>query len=117
MSTTHSGQVLVVTLTEIDVANAEVFRSELATAVNRYLDTPNADGAPLSIDLAAVRFLDSTALGAILDADRAVRAAGRRLDLVGVQTTVRRVFEVTGVWDHLHATRPSGHLPWHRGLR
>lgn len=122
MSTDRPVPAVVVTLAEVDVATADELRSELATAVKRHLAAADARSVPLTIDLSAVTFLDSTGLGAILDADRAVRAAGGRLELVGLQPTVRRVLEVTGVWDHLQAAPPPpggplAQVPWHRGLR
>ena len=117
MNTPQPPSTVVVTLAEVDAGNADELRFELATAVKRYVESPGASAEPLTIDLGVVRFLDSTGLSALLDADRAVRAVGGRLDLVGLQPAVRRVLEVTGVWEHLTATGRLNDLPWHRGLR
>jgi anti-anti-sigma factor len=117
METPTPPSAVVVTLSEIDAGNANQLRSQLAPAVRRYVEADDASAAPLSIDLGAVTFLDSTGLAALLDADRAVRAVGGRLDLVNLQHPVRRVLELTGVWEHLQATGRVMDLPWHRGLR
>ena len=62
------------------------------------------------LDLAAVSFLDSTALGTIVGLLRRVREGGGELRVVLPETAARRIFEVTAlervldVWPT--ATRP-----------
>jgi anti-sigma B factor antagonist len=108
---------VVVTLAEVDVDNADQLRTQLARAVKRYVEAPGEHVEPLTIDLSAVQFLDSTGVAAILDADRSVRPVGGRIELVGVQHAVQRILEVTGVWEQLHTSGRPMDIPWHRGLR
>ena len=77
---------------ELDLHNAEIVRAALAAAV---------DGTPqrLVVDLAAVRFVDSTALGVLIEARR--KLENRRAFLLaapGVET--RRALEVSGLDRH-----------------
>jgi anti-sigma B factor antagonist len=63
----------------------------------------------LVIDLSAVTFLDSTALGPLVGALRRMRERDGRLGIVSPVPAARRIFELTGldgVLD-LHATREA----------
>ncbi|MBX7187491.1 MAG: STAS domain-containing protein [Vicinamibacteria bacterium] len=51
-------------------------------------------GAKLILDLGAVEFMDSSALGALLTATRAVEASGGALRLVSLTPPVRTLFEL-----------------------
>jgi len=59
------------------------------------------EAAPLSatvvVDLSAVEFLDSSAIGALLTAGRARTLAGGRLQIGSRSTAVDRVLAVTGL--------------------
>jgi anti-sigma B factor antagonist len=47
------------------------------------------------LDLSAVRYMDSSAVGAIVDIKRRLERAKRSLILVGLQPRVRSVFEIS----------------------
>lgn len=53
------------------------------------------------LDLAALRFLDSTGLRVVVTADARARDAGRRLALVRGPDTVHRVFTITRLDERL----------------
>lgn len=53
------------------------------------------------LDLAALRFLDSTGLRVVVTADARARDAGRRLALVRGPETVHRVFTITRLDERL----------------
>jgi anti-sigma B factor antagonist len=53
------------------------------------------DPPAVVLDLTHVTLLDSSALGVLLGAMKALRRRGRRLRLVAPGTEVRRIFEVT----------------------
>lgn len=55
----------------------------------------------IDIDAAAVRFIDSSGLKALLHAHHRVATAGSRLRLVVVSDAVRRVITLAGVHDDL----------------
>jgi anti-sigma B factor antagonist len=76
---------------EIDVATAPQLRDALAGLVD--------DGARrITLDLAAVGFVDSSGLGVLVGALRRLEEqAGGRLRVEGVQDSVRKVFEITGL--------------------
>jgi anti-anti-sigma factor len=56
-----------------------------------------AGSARIVVDLRDVRFIDSEAIGALLDGYRAAGAAGTGLRLTGATGLVRRVFDIIGM--------------------
>jgi stage II sporulation protein AA (anti-sigma F factor antagonist) len=64
----------------------------------------------LLLDLAAVSFLDSSGLGAILGRYRTVAAAGGKMGIAGATTPVKRVLRLSGVAQivSLFNTRETG---------
>lgn len=76
---------------ELDIASAG--------EVEAHLLELEADGAPdrLVIDLREVRFLDSTGLSLLINADRRARDAGRRLTVVSGTGVPRRILLTSGV--------------------
>jgi anti-sigma B factor antagonist len=75
---------------EVDLATAPALRA----AIGRLLDTGTRSA---SIDLAGVTFLDSSGLHALVDGERACRAAGVPMVLSGTPTAVLRVLELAGL--------------------
>ena len=102
MGATDSTVRVQVSVEEVDRASIAQLEAELASALNR-----RTNGDVLVIDLGAVKFLDSSGIRALVDADRAAGLTGGRVNLVGATGVVRRALEVSGVWDHLGAV-PSG---------
>lgn len=85
------GAIVVRLAGDLDLYNAEQVRSALAGAIDR---SPTR----LVVDVAEVEFIDSTALGALIDAHR------RRPDglyLACPQDAIRRTLEVSGIDRHL----------------
>jgi anti-anti-sigma factor len=81
----------VITLTgELDAHDAPALRQTFEVTL---AERPEA----VVLDLAAVDFLDSTVLGAIVGLLRRQREAGAELRVVLPETTARRVFEITGL--------------------
>ena len=77
---------------ELDLYNAEEVRSAL-------LDACAAQPQVLVVDLEEVRFIDSTALGVLIEArSRMVDRGGFRLAAPGLET--RRALEVSGLDRH-----------------
>jgi anti-sigma B factor antagonist len=75
---------------EIDITNAEEFRSALLTAA--------AGGhATLVVDMTRTQFCDSSGLHALLEAHKRTKAEDREVLLVIPSTAVLRVFAITGV--------------------
>lgn len=75
---------------ELDVATAPALREELIELVN--------DGhTRLVLDLEGIDFLDSTGLGSLIGALRRTRTHGGDLRLVGTDTRITRLFEITGL--------------------
>ena len=85
--------VLVVTVRgEIDVASAPLLREELSSGAST--------GTALCIvDLSAVTFVDSTALGVLVEAAQACRSAGSDLRLIVTDPHIAKVFAITGLDD------------------
>ena len=85
-----NGVVSVAVSGELDLYTAPQLEQALAVAAE--------DGARgLLVDLAECEFIDSTALGALLDAHRRLGAGDRRLTVVAPDPQIRRVFELTGL--------------------
>jgi anti-anti-sigma factor len=77
---------------ELDLYNAEEVRSAL-------LDACSAEPQVLVVDLEGVRFIDSTALGVLIEArSRMTDRSGFRLAAPGLET--RRALEVSGLDRH-----------------
>jgi anti-sigma B factor antagonist len=74
----------------LDLASTPAFRAYLRQVMD--------DGASVIVlDLAGVKFMDSSALGAIVSVYKELRQRAGRLCLAAVQPVVRRVFELTSV--------------------
>lgn len=89
-TTTDDGVVTVALDGELDIASAPLLDAALA-------DVERGGERTLLLDLARVRFMDSTGLRTLLSARRRAEAAGRSLRLANLPPDVERVFEVTGV--------------------
>ena len=88
----RDGAVIVSLAGELDLYNAEEVRSAL-------LDACDSEPAVLVIDLEEVRFIDSTALGVLIEArSRMADRQGFRLASPGLET--RRALEVSGLDRH-----------------
>jgi anti-sigma B factor antagonist len=87
-----AGGIVVSLAGELDLYNAEEVRKAL-------LDACTEEPEVLVVDLAEVRFIDSTALGALIEArSRMSERSGFRLAAPGVET--RRALEVSGLDRH-----------------
>jgi len=87
-----AGGIAVVHMTgEIDVANCGVLRDRLLRLVT------DEGFRGLVINLAGVRFIDSTGVGVLVGVWRAVRATTSRLALAAPAPQVRRVLDTAGL--------------------
>ncbi|HSD80935.1 MAG TPA: STAS domain-containing protein [Solirubrobacteraceae bacterium] len=85
------GAATVVTIAgEVDLAVEEPLRDALDRACD-------AGTQVVVVDLTATTFMDSTALGALVDAHRRLEARGGRMRVVAPQGAVRRVLELTAL--------------------
>jgi anti-sigma B factor antagonist len=94
--------VVVITTVEVDRATVARFRTELAAA----LAAPRP--VSLRIDLRRVTFLDASGVRALLDAERAARATNACIE-IEAEGIVRRVLEVTGLWQRLGTEEVLSH--------
>src|SRR5690349_5834290 len=76
---------------EVDMLTGPTLRD----AINEAVAATNL--AVVAVNLAAVTFIDSSGIHALIDADRALRALGGRLHLVEPSTVVEHVLELTGL--------------------
>jgi anti-anti-sigma factor len=86
---TDGGQQTVVLSGEIDMSGASQLQELLQTSVR------TADS--VEIDVAALRFIDSTVISALIDVQNTATATGRRVAVINPNSQVRRVLAVTGV--------------------
>ena len=76
---------------ELDAYHAPALRQTFAELVEGH------EGLVLVLDLSAVSFLDSTALGTMVGAVRRLRETGGELRLVLPDSPARRIFELTSL--------------------
>jgi anti-sigma B factor antagonist len=84
------GALLVTASGELDVAAAPRLATVLSIATQGA--EPN-----VVLDLAAVDFIDSTALGAIMHASTEAEAVGKQMLVVALEGPVRRLLEITNL--------------------
>jgi anti-sigma B factor antagonist len=76
---------------ELDIASADKFKTELNQPLG-------ADCRKIVLDLSQVTFIDSTALGVLVGVNYERRlVAGEGLVMAGLQPSVLKVLEVTGL--------------------
>lgn len=63
-------------------------------------------GGDVTLEMSAVRFMDSSGLRTIISCRQALDDAGQRLLLAEPSDAVRRVLEITGLSDKLDITDP-----------
>jgi anti-sigma B factor antagonist len=92
---------------EVDLHTAPQLRAALESAVSAAGD---AGGAAVLVDLSDVGFMDSTGLGELVGAHRALERSGSRLHLSVGNERVARLLSITGLDDVLptHPDRASG---------
>ena len=75
---------------ELDLYTSERLRDKLA-------DVLESGGRRILVDLTGVAFMDSTGLGVLVDAAKALRSSGGQMVLVADDPRVTRVIEITGL--------------------
>jgi anti-sigma B factor antagonist len=75
---------------EIDIASAPALERELR-------DAESASPGRIVLNLADLEFLDSTGVGALIQAQARSASSGHRLVVTHVPPTVQRLFELTGL--------------------
>lgn len=78
---------------ELDMANANEFRAQLADAMRE-------SHSPTVVDLSAVAFMDSTGINVLCDAHDEASSFGSELLLIAPSPPCRRVFEILGLTNH-----------------
>lgn len=73
---------------DADLHSANELRARLGTSIE-------AGARVLVVDLSEVTFIDSMALGVLLEAMKRLRARGGVLRIAGPRPDVRRIFEIT----------------------
>ena len=75
---------------EIDAFTAPILRERLETA-EKTIDTQ------AELDLSDVNYMDSTGLGVFVGFYKAVKANGGHVKIVGVNTRLKKLFDITGL--------------------
>lgn len=90
---------------EIDIANAEVFTHEAHSLIE-------GAGGRVTLDLQNCRFIDSTAIRALITLSKEQQAQGRTFELSGVTGEPRRSLGLTGLLDSGLFARVSDNSQW-----
>jgi anti-sigma B factor antagonist len=93
------GRVILTLHGDLDTAAAPVLRSALDQVIEQQ---GNLD---VIIDLADLDFIDSRGLGVLVAADRTAKERGGTVTLSAPRPRVQRVFEITGLAQHLTLTK------------
>ena len=88
------GSVTVNVAGEIDSSNCGQLEAAL-------IGLSPAAGSRVDVDLGGVSFIDSSGLRALLTGQRAIEEQSASMRVVSPSTTVRRLFEITGLADRL----------------
>ena len=97
ISTSQSDDIVVVRATgEVDRDTADELSTALTGAVAR-----SGPGGTVEVDLSGVSFLDSSGVGALLTGHQSADRSAVEFRVRDPQVTVRRVLEITNVWDLL----------------
>jgi anti-sigma B factor antagonist len=100
VSQTTAGDVPIVAVSgEVDVYSAPALKDNITELLQSGVTT-------LIVDLSGVAFLDSTGLGALVEARTATTEAGGALPLVCSQERIIKLFTITGL-DEVFAIHPS----------
>ena len=75
---------------EIDAFTAPMLRERLATV-------EKANDTQAELDLSEVNYIDSTGLGVFIGFYKVVKANGGHVKIVGVNTRLKRLFDITGL--------------------
>lgn len=75
---------------EIDAFTAPMLRERLATV-------ENVKEMQAELDISEVAYMDSTGLGVFVGFYKAVKANGGHVKIVGVNTRLKRLFDITGL--------------------
>jgi anti-sigma B factor antagonist len=92
--TSEGSAVLLALYGELDLGSAPELDRQLQ-------EIEHPDLHRLVIDLSGLRFMDSTGLASIMQAQRRAQASGHELVLRRPTSQVRRLFELTGVTERL----------------
>jgi anti-anti-sigma factor len=79
---------------ELDISSA-------GSVESRLMELERSEPARVIIDLRGIRFIDSTGLSMIINADGRARKAGRRLTIVSGEGVPRRILRTVGLEDRL----------------
>lgn len=89
------GVATVVVSGDVDLATAPAMERTIDEAIA-------ADGVDaVVVDLTGVGFLDSSGIAALLKGRRLADRRGATFRVTGARGMVRRIFELSGVWEHL----------------
>ncbi|GIG35731.1 STAS domain-containing protein [Cellulomonas pakistanensis] len=86
---------------EVDVAVVEELRDRLGVESARGTDLAAALPQVRAVDMSAVTFADSSAVGLLAGLVMALQPAGERLAVRGIGPAVETLLEVTGLLPHL----------------
>ena len=81
---------VVVLAGEVDIDTAPQFKQAVKAAID-------GGASSLIVDMTAVTFIDSTALGVLVSGVRQVRERNGALAVVCTETNINRIFELTGL--------------------
>jgi anti-sigma B factor antagonist len=87
------------------IASGEIDAHSVSTLLAA-LDPLPGEG-DVRVDMAAIDFMDSSGLRALIDAHQRAASEGRRIVVVHPSKAVYRVIEISGLAEHLHVEAGS----------
>src|SRR5262249_15794335 len=95
-STQENGRSTIVAAGEIDLSTCQALEAELSKAIAQ-------DSDQIVVDLREVTFMDSTGLGVLIAAHKKAQANGHAIEVRTGEGEVKRLFDLTGLGEHLGA--------------
>jgi anti-sigma B factor antagonist len=98
-SHSDAGTVTMLVDGDVDLSNAAELERQAAVHIK-------AGATTVLVDLAAVEFIDSAGIHALVKARRSADEQGRTLRVARASDLVRELLEMTGVWSYLTQSAP-----------
>jgi anti-sigma B factor antagonist len=96
------GELALLVSGEIDLLTAQRLEREISSLLKQ------APRSSVTVDLSGVTFIDASGLRALMAARREAGEAGRSIMLLDPSFVVQRLFEITGLEEHLGLRSASG---------
>lgn len=97
-----TGVRLEITQTETGLSLSGEIDAHTAPELANHLDPLPGAGPEVTLDVAGIEFIDSSGLRVLIEVNQRADAADRTLLIQRPSAAVKRLFEISGLTEHLH---------------